>query len=282
MAGARSWVPSGAMTSRDHTDTSTTAHDTGLHGRVALVTGGGRGAGRAIALGLAADGADVAVNYQRDAESAADTVAEIEALGRRAIAVQASVDDSAADAEMVDRVAGELGPISILVNNAGQASRGRSVASTDEDEVAALLGTHAIGPHHLCRLALPHMRECERGDIVFISSVATDHHAANGAPYNMGKAAMEALAMTLAKEEQRNGIRVNVVAPGLIETEMGRRLVRAGGVEDITTLHAAFPFGRVCQPDDIADVVRFLVSDAGSYVSGTRLRVDGGGQAPVR
>lgn len=254
----------------------------GLDGRIALVTGGGRGAGRAISLGLAADGADVAVNYRRDEESALATVAEIEALGRRSIAVQASVDDPNADAAMVDRVCGELGPISILVNNAGQASRGQSVAKTEDWEVAKLLGTHAVGPHHLSRLVVPHMRECERGDIVFISSVATDHDAPNGAPYNMAKAAMESLAMTLAKEEQRNGIRVNIVAPGLIETEMGRRLVKAGGVDDISTLHDVFPFGRVCQPEDIADVVRFLVGPQGSYVSGTRLRVDGGGSIPVR
>ena len=251
-------------------------------GRVALVTGAGRGVGRAIALALAADGTDVAVNYRRDDEAAADTVAAIEASGRRAIAVQASVDDPAADAEMVERVAGELGPISILVNNAGQASRGDRVADTDPQEVGRLLGTHAVGPHHLCRLVLPHMRTCERGDIVFISSVATDHMAARGGPYNMAKAAMEALAMTLAKEEQRNGIRVNVVAPGLVETEMGRRLVKAGGVDDITALHDVYPFGRVCQPEDVAEVVRFLVSDAGSYVSGTRIRVDGGGSTPVR
>ena len=255
---------------------------TALDGRIALVTGGGRGVGRAISLALAEDGADIAVNYRRDEDAALETVAAVEALGRRAIAVQASVDDAAADAAMVDRVAGELGPISILVNNAGQASRGQSVAKTEDWEVEKLLGTHAVGPHHLCRLALPHMRECERGDIIFISSVATDHHAAGGAPYNMGKAATEALAMTLAKEEQRHGIRVNVVAPGLIETEMGRRLVKAGGVDDIATLHAAFPFGRVCQPDDIADVVRFLVGPQGSYVSGTRLKVDGGGSTPVR
>ena len=249
--------------------------------RVALVTGAGRGVGRAIALALAADGADVAVNYRRDDGAAAETVAAVEAMGRRAIAVQASVDDPEADAEMVERIAGELGPISILVNNAGQASRGNSVADTDPEEVGRLLGTHAVGPHHLCRLVLPHMRTCERGDIVFISSVATDHMAARGAPYNMAKAAMEALAMTLAKEEQRNGIRVNVVAPGLVETEMGRRLVKAGGVDDIEALHAVYPFGRVCQPEDVADVVRFLVGDAG-YVSGTRIRVDGGGSVPVR
>ena len=251
-------------------------------GRIALVTGAGRGVGRAIALALAADGADVAVNYRRDDDAAAEVAAAIEGLGRRAIVVRASVDDPDADAEMVERVVAELGPISILVNNAGQASRGNAVADTDPSEVGRLLGTHAIGAHHLCRLVLPSMRTCDRGDIVFVSSVATDHMAARGGPYNMAKAAMEALAMTLAKEEQRSGIRVNVVAPGLVETEMGRRLVKAGGVDDIAALHDAYPFGRVCQPEDVADVVRYLVSDAGSYVSGTRIRVDGGGQQIVR
>lgn len=253
-----------------------------LQGRIALVSGAGRGVGRAIALGLAADGADIAVNFRRDEDAAAATVAEIEQSGRRAIAVRASVDDPDTDAEMVEQVVGELGPISILVNNAGQASRGNPVADTDPTEVERLLGTHAVGAHHLCRLVLPDMRSCERGDIVFISSVATDHMAANGAPYNMAKAAMEALARTLVHEEQRNGIRVNVVAPGLVETEMGRRLVKAGGVDDIATLHDAFPYGRVCQPEDVAAVVRFLVSEPGSYVSGTRIRVDGGGSTPIR
>lgn len=249
-----------------------------LHGRVALVTGGGRGIGRAISLGLATDGADVAVSYRRDSESAAATVAEIQALGRRALAYRAAVEDADDCEQMVASVLADLGPVSILVNNAGIASRGRSVADTDPEEPARLLAAHAVGPHHLCRLVLPTMREQPRGDIVFISSVATDHMAANGAPYNMGKAAMEALALTLAKEERVHGVHVNVVAPGLVETEMGRRLVKAGGVDDITTLGPAMPFGRVCQPADVAAAVRYLVSDAASYVTGQRIRVDGGGQ----
>ena len=249
-----------------------------LEGRTALVTGGGRGIGRAIALALAADGADVAVNYRRDEESARATVKEIEALGRRAGAYGASVDSAEDDEAMVAAVEADLGPVGILVNNAGLASRGRSVADTDPAEVERLLATHAVGAHHLCRLVLPGMRTLTRGDIVMISSVAATGLAANGAPYNMAKAAMEALAMTLAKEEARNGIHVNVVAPGLVDTEMGRRLVKgAMGVEDIRTLDAGFPFGRVCQPDDIAAVVAFLVSDAAGYVTGQRVAVDGGG-----
>jgi 3-oxoacyl-[acyl-carrier protein] reductase len=245
--------------------------------RVALVTGGGRGIGRAISLALAAEGADVAVNYRKDEAAALDTVRAIEALGRRAVAYQASIDSLDDDERMVGAVLADFGHVDILVNNAGIASRGNSVATTDPGEVERLLASHAVGPHHLCRLVLPSMREQPRGDIVFISSIATDSFGAGGAPYSMGKAAMEALAWTLAKEEQRHGIRVNVVAPGLVETEMGRRLVKAGGVADISTLHAAMPFGRVCQPEDVADVVRFFVSDAGSYVSGQRVVVDGGG-----
>ncbi len=249
-----------------------------LQGRVALVTGGGRGIGKAISLGLAEDGADIAVNYRRDAEAAAETVREIEALGRRAVAFQASVDSLEDDERMVAEVLADLGAIDILVNNAGIASRGKTVADTDPGEVERLLASHAVGPHHLCRLALPSMRTRPRGDVIFISSVATDHHAANGGPYNMAKAAMEALASTLAKEERRHGIHVNVVAPGLVETEMGRRLVGAAGVTDIRSLDATMPFGRVCQPEDVAGAVRYLVSDAASYVTDQRIRVHGGGQ----
>ncbi|MBV8387034.1 MAG: glucose 1-dehydrogenase [Acidimicrobiia bacterium] len=248
-----------------------------LEARVALVTGGGRGIGKAIALGLAADGADVAINYRKDQESGEQTAKEIEALGRRAGAYQASVDDVDADQAMVDAVLADFGHVDILVNNAGIASRGQSVAKTDPDELARVVATHAFGAHHLCRMLVPQMRERERGDIVMISSVATRALAGGGAPYNMAKAALEALAMTLANEEKNKGIRVNIVAPGLVDTEMGRRLVKgAMGVGDIRTLDNGMPLGRVCAPEDVADVVRFLVSDACSYVTGQRIYVDGG------
>jgi NAD(P)-dependent dehydrogenase (short-subunit alcohol dehydrogenase family) len=250
-----------------------------LEGRVALVTGGSRGIGRGIALALAEDGADVAVNYRQDEDAAAETVAEIEKLGGRTRAYQASIDDRAQDEAMVAAVLDELGPVDILVNNAGIASRGRDVVGTEFAEIERVVGTHAFGAFHLCQLVLPTMREQPRGDIVMISSIATRHWNGWSSPYNMGKAALEALAFTLAKEEQRNNIRVNVVAPGLVETEMGRRLVKGtAGVEDIKTLYGASPFGRVCQPEDVANVVRFLVSDQGSYVSGQRIFVEGAGQ----
>lgn len=257
--------------------------DISLDGRIALVTGASRGIGRGIALSLARAGADVAVNYTRDADAAAETVAAIEALGRRAKAYQASVDDYAACDAMVAAVASDFGGLSILINNAGIASKGRSVADTDPAEFERVMRVHAFGPHYLSKLAIPHLRAASRGDIVMISSVATLSHSANGAPYNMGKAASEALALTLAKEEQANGIRVNIVAPALTVSDMGERLARAvAGVSDIHQLDASFPLGRVPTPDDVANAVVWLVSDANSYCSGQKLNIDAGGMGKMR
>jgi len=245
--------------------------------RLALVTGGSRGIGRACALALAGDGFDVAVNYRRNAEAAADTVAAIEALGARAKSYRASVESPAEDETMVEEVVEDFGAIDALVHSAGIASRGHTVADTDPAELERVVAIHAFGAHHLCRLVLPSMRTRPRGDVVFVSSVAARMLAPNSAPYNMGKAALEALAMTLAKEERRHGIHVNVVAPGLVVTEMGRRLVRAMGVEDIATMDAGAAFGRVCRPEDVAGVVRFLCSDEAGYLTGQVIAVDGGG-----
>jgi 3-oxoacyl-[acyl-carrier protein] reductase len=247
-----------------------------LEGRVALVTGGGRGIGAAVSLALAADGADVAVNYRRDADAAGAVVDEITAMGRRAQAYAGSIDSLDDDRALADAVLADFGFVDILVNNAGIASRGQSVVKTDPAELERVVRTHALGPHHLCQALIPSMRERERGDIVMISSVATLSMAAGGAPYNMGKAALEALALTLAKEELRHGIRVNIVAPGLVDTTMGQKLVKAtAGLDDIHSLDAAMPFGHVCTPDDVANVVRWLVGPQNSYVTGQKINVDG-------
>ena len=247
-----------------------------LEGRVAIVTGGNRGIGKGIALGLAQDSADIAVNYRRNAEEAEATVAEIETLGVKAIAYQAAIDDYDAVREMVAQVAADFGQIDILVNNAGIASQGLSVADTDPAEFEQVVRTHCFGTFYACHEVIPHMRKRPRGDIVMVSSAATRRWMPNGAPYNVGKAGVEAIAYGLAKEELKNNIRVNVVAPGVVETDMGRRLVKATrGVKDMRDIDADMPFGHVCQPSDVANAVRYLVSDLNTYVTGERIYVDG-------
>ncbi|WP_026416280.1 SDR family NAD(P)-dependent oxidoreductase [Actinomadura oligospora] len=248
-----------------------------LAGRVALVTGGSRGIGGAVALALAEDGATVAIAYRRDEDAARKTVAAMAELGVEARAYQASVDVPDDCDRLAADVASDLGRLDILVHSAGIASRGNSVADTDPAEVARLMNVHAIGPHHLTRVLLPLLRAADRADVIFVSSVITGVYPPFSAPYAMGKAAMEALAHTLAKEERAHGTHVNIVAPGLVDTEMGQRLVRATmGVEDIREQDALSPYGHVCSPEEVASVVRFLVSDAASYVTDQRLVVDGG------
>ncbi len=249
-----------------------------LEGRIALVTGGGRGIGRAISEGLAEDGATIAINYRNDEDAAKETLAAIEKAGGKGKIYQASVDDFEACAAMVEQVVNDFGGIDILVNNAGIASRGQSTADTDPMEMERVVRTHAFGPFYMSKLVIPHMRARPRGDIIMISSGATRVFGGWGGPYNMGKAAEEALAATIAKEERDNNIHCNVVAPGLVETEMGRRLARATrGVQDMRSLDATSPFGHVCQPEDVADVVRYFCSDAAAYVTNERIYVDGGG-----
>jgi 3-oxoacyl-[acyl-carrier protein] reductase len=248
-----------------------------LSGRVALVTGGSRGIGRGIALALAEAGADIAVNYRRDAEAANEVVAAIRAMGRKAESYGCAVDNFTECEAMVRAVVADFGSLSILVNNAGIASRGNSVADTDPAEFERVMRVHAFAPHYMSKLAIPHLRKAGRGDIVMISSVATLRHGANGAPYSMGKAAAEGLALVIAKEERQHGIRAHIVAPSLTVSEMGEKLARATmGVDDIHQLDAKFPFGRVSVPDDVAAAVVWLVSDANPYASGQKINIDGG------
>lgn len=256
-------------------DTSTAP----LAGRTALVTGGSRGIGRAIALRLAGDGAAVAVNYRRDAAAAAETVDLIAGAGGTARAYRASIDDADAVVEMVAAVRGELGPVDLLVSNAGTASRGTAVADTEEAEYLRLLRVHALGPLALVRALLPDLRAAQRSDVVVISSVILDDMPAGGAAYAMAKAALEAGARTLAAEERVHGVRVNIVAPGLVVTEMGTRLVAATAGASIADLDPTYPFGRVARPEDVSGVVAFLASADGAYLTGERIRVHAGGPA---
>lgn len=251
---------------------------TSLHGRIALVTGGGRGIGRSISLALGAAGSDIALSYRRDEAAANRTVEDLQQDGIRAYSYCAHLEVESECESLIDQVNADLGHPNIFVSNAGIASRGLSVAETNAVEVEKVMHIHAFAAHTICRLLIPQMRREERADIVMISSATTTDPIANGAPYNMAKAALEMLAYTIAKEERNHGIRANVVAPGLVDTEMGRRLMKArAGVLDIGELDDVSPFGHVCQPEEIANLVRFLVSSENSYMTGTRILCNAGG-----
>ncbi len=248
-----------------------------LEGRTALITGGGRGIGKGIAVAMAEAGADVGIVYRRDEDAARETVVEIESFGRKAGMFKASVEDEDAAKEAVAQAVAAFGKIDILVNNAGIASRGNSVFDTDSEEMRRVVRVHVFGSFYFSQAVLPVMRQQARGDIIFISSVAAEGLSANGGPYNIGKAGMEALAMTLAKEERPNGIRVNVLRPGLVDTEMGRRLAKATrGVQDIAELNSSSPFGRVGIPSDIGNAAVFLASAKGEYITGATIKISGG------
>lgn len=255
--------------------------DRPLEGRVALVTGGSRGLGAGISRRLARDGAAVAVNYRRDRQAASDVVDEIRRSGGVAHEYCAPVDDEEAVTKMLAAVRQDIGPPDLFISNAGIASRGSSVSDTDPAELQRLMNVHAFAPARMLQALLPDMRLAGRSDVILISSIATTGFPAMSAPYTMAKAALEALGHTLAREEREHGVRVNIVAPALLDTPMGERLVRAVRTDQtLQDLHASYPFGRVCQPEDVASVVAFLCSPLNGYMTGQRITVDGGGQSP--
>jgi len=249
-----------------------------LLGRRALVTGGSRGIGRAIAIDLARAGADVAINYRRAKDEADAVVSDITALGRRCLAMAGDLSIASDVAAVADQTLSEFGDVDILVHNAGIASRGLAVRETTRDELERVMSVHALAPHDLTARLLPAMRKAERSDVIFISSAEVGAMHANGAPYNMGKSAMEALAFTLAKEEATHGVRVNIIAPGLVITDMGNRLVKSMTGEGSEQLDEQnlFPFRRACRPEDIATAVTAVLSPSFAYMTGQRIGIDGG------
>jgi NAD(P)-dependent dehydrogenase (short-subunit alcohol dehydrogenase family) len=250
-----------------------------LAGRVALVTGGSRGIGAGIATELAAAGADVAVNYHANRDAAERVASEVRALGRRAEVYQADVTVQEDCQAMAQRVLADFARVDILVNNAGIGSIhvGRPlIVDTKPEDLRRLFDHHVMGSFYLCKLLVPQMRALPRGDVIMVSSVAAQSFGANSGTYTIAKAGMEALAFTLAREERQHGIRVNVVAPGLVETDMTRTLMGSRGVNDLRTLDATSPFGFLAQPSDIGKAVAFLCSEGGRYITGERLTVSGG------
>jgi len=243
-----------------------------LAGHVALVTGASQGLGAEMARTLGAAGAAVVVNYASSPEAAAAVVADIERGGGRALAHRTDVRDAANVEAMVARAARELGPVDIVVNNAGREQRVAPPFDLTRDDYQGMIDYNLPGVVNTCRAAVPAMRATRWGRIVNIATVALDTPAPNFAAYAASKGAMVALSRNLALELGPDGITVNVVAPGWIATP------RAAGAprEDLERLIATTPLGYQGRLEHIAGAVLFYASPLADFVSGTYLPVSGG------
>lgn len=242
-----------------------------LQDKIAIVTGGGRGIGRAIALALAAEGAKVAVNYSRSAEAAEQVVAQITEAGGEAFAVQADVADAAQVEAMVAATKERYGRVDILVNNAG-VTRDTLLMRMKEEDWDAVLDTNLKGAFLCAKAVSPLLLKQKGGVIVNVGSVVGRVGAPGQANYSASKAGLIGLTKALAKELGSRNVRVNAVAPGFIETDMTDVLKP----EYRETILKQIPLGRFGTAEDIARVVVFLCSEDAAYIQGDVITIDGG------
>lgn len=246
-----------------------------LEGKVAVVTGGGRGIGRAIALRFAAEGADVVVNYRADEAAAQATAAAIAAAGGRAACVRADVTRRDEVRALFARAVERFGRLDLLVNNAGinRVCFFEEITDRDWDDI---LATNLKGPFICCQEAFPHLK-ARGGRIVNIASVAGQYHGPKTVHYAVSKAGLISLTAAVARYGAEHGILVNAVAPGIIETDLTRDELRGPGGQKVVALTL---LKRPGQLDDVASACVFLCSDEQNYMTGQVLSVAGGAVLP--
>jgi len=242
-----------------------------LDGRIALVTGGSRGIGAAICEELAAAGATVAVNYARNAQLAEQVSGRIREAGGSAESVAGDISTAAGAAGLVEQVESEVGPIAILVNNAG-ITRDDLIMRLSEEAWRDVIDTNLGGAFFTCRALSRPMLKRRAGVIVNITSIVGVHGNAGQTNYAASKAGLIGLTKSLAKELGGRGIRVNAIAPGYIATELTDALADQAR----EAILGGTPLGRLGEPADVARAVRFLCSDAAGFITGDVLAVDGG------
>ena len=244
---------------------------------VALITGASRGIGRAVAQALSEVGFRILFTYRNRTEEARELAGKISATGGVAHAIQADVGIPE-EAQRIVRFGLEtFGQIDVLVNNAGVSLARMPLAQYPLADWEETLRVNLSGPFYLIQAVLPHMRERAKGHVINISSNVTQRFPAGLGPYTVSKVGLEALTRILAREEGPHGIRVNAVAPGPIDTEMLRHSLAVMGPERAEAFVQSVPLGRIGRPEEIASVVRFLVSDAATYLTGQIIYVNGGG-----
>ena len=241
-----------------------------LGGKVALVTGAAQGIGRAIALLLAQKGADIVVS-DINLEKAEEMAKEIEALGRKAMAIKVDVANTNDVERMVEAILERFGQIDILVNNAGIA-RDKLILRMTEEDWDSVLNVNLKGTFNCTKAVIKHMSKQRKGKIVNIASVVGEMGNVGQANYSASKAGVIGFTKTIAREFAQRGINVNAIAPGYIETPMTEALTEKVKEE----LRRMIPMERLGRPEDVAQAVLFLVSEASSYITGQVLNVNGG------
>jgi 3-oxoacyl-(acyl-carrier-protein) reductase len=242
-----------------------------LEGRVALVTGAGRGIGRAIALALARHGADLAINYASNDAAAADVRDQVRAMGRRAEMFRCNIADDAAVHAMGEQIKAALGRVDILVNNAG-ITRDRSFLKMTHTEWDEVLAVNLKGPVQMTHLFLPGMVERGWGRVINITSVIGQMGNFGQANYAAAKGGLDAFTKSVAREVARKGVTANCVAPGFIKTDM----TAAVPEKALEHIKAITPMGRMGEAEEVAEVVAFVASPAASFVTGQEIGVNGG------